>query len=157
MNAAIILSLIAVFLINFIFIDKIYTIIEPPSKNHCNSNNNYICREKDVLIYGNKAVCREISCLLMQKDLTSDIFNDIDKLDKSRNYSCMLAVNDDDLENLTACSIASKLMKIKIIFAICNKQYNKNIYEENEITCIDGKSSAPEIVLILLNSKVTRR
>jgi hypothetical protein len=151
MNAIIILSVIAVFLINIVFIDEIYKIIEPPTDNFFEINQYKKQNIKNVLIYGDKAISIEIADILIRQHMTSDILTDFDNLDKSCKYNYMLAINNDDLENLTACSIASKLMDIEKIVAICNKYYNKKIYEENNIFCLMSESSASEIVSALLN------
>ncbi len=157
MNLIIILAVVAVFYINLIFIDNIYKTIEHKVEPISFSDEVPLDFSKEALIYGEAALCNEISDILYKNKISSDIFYDIDKIDKSYPYKYLFAVYNDDLENLTICSIASKIMDIRNIIAICNKQYNQKIFAENHISYLLKNSSASEIVFTLLNSQNSRR
>jgi len=47
-------------------------------------------------------------------------------------------------------------MGINNVIAICNKQYNQKIYDENHIVTINSYASAFDIVSILLNNQKKR-
>lgn len=153
MNIIIIVAVIAVFFVNLIFIDKIYRIVGPPTENIYDSNQNININSKDALIYGEEGLSNEVSNLLTKNNITSEILIDIEKLEKSYQYQYqyLLALSNKDLENLMACTIATKIMGITNIIAICNMQYNKKIYEENNILYLNSDSSASEIVFALLS------
>lgn len=151
MNIIIIVAVIAVFFINLIFIDKIYKIVDPPAENIYDSNHNIYINSKDALIYGEEKLSKEVSKLLTKNNITSEILIDIEKLEKSYQYQYLFALNNKDLENLMACTIATKIMGITNIIAICNMQYNKKLYEENHILYLNSNSSASEIVFALLS------
>lgn len=151
MNVIIILSVIAVFFINFIFIDKIYKIVEYPVDNIYDTNQKIYNNTREVLIYGEEAKSKEICDLLATHNITSETLIDIEKLDKSYPYKYLLAVYNEDLDNLVACSIAAKIMGITKIIALCNNQYNNKIYEENHIYYLSSDASTSEIVLALLS------
>lgn len=152
MEAIIIISVIVVFFINLYFIDSIYKIVDGPVAVSTNtSNENFIGSLKDALIMGDNETCQKISNLLYKHNITTDILNDIDDIDKSYPYKYVLAVFDDDLENLTICTIAINIMGINNALAICNKIYNQKIYDENHIITFNNNASAFEIVSLLLN------
>ena len=136
MDILIILSVIAISIVNYIFIDKIYSIAElqydEPEKFNIPGN------EKNALLFGEASLCREIADILQKYGIPSEILSDINKLDKSCAYSYLAAVNTSDLENLTICSIGIKMMEVKRVIALCNKYYNKKIYEDNQIPYLCG-------------------
>ncbi|MGD9568271.1 MAG: hypothetical protein AB7V48_08085 [Sedimentibacter sp.] len=151
MNAIIIIAVIAVFYVNYIFIDNIYKIVDSPMEPIHVSKKISAGSLKEALILGDDATCRKISDLLKKHNISTDILNDIDDIDKSYPYKYILALFNDDLENLTACSIAANIMEVDNIIAICNKQYNQKIFDENHITSLRSNTSATEIVSLLLN------
>ncbi len=136
MDILIILSVIAISIVNYIFIDKIFSIAElqydEPEKFNIPGN------EKNALLFGEASICLEIANILQKYGIPSEILSDINKLDKSCSYSYLAAVNTSDLENLTICSIGIKMMEVKRIIALCNKYYNKKIYEDNQIPYLFG-------------------
>lgn len=153
MNILIVISMIVVFFINLIFIDKIYSIVTPFPNNvedMCKSKSNKELSE--ALIYGEGVFSMEICDLLIQHNISSKIINDLDKIDKSYSYKFLIAVDKSDLENIIICSICKKIMDVNIIIAVCNKQQNKKIYDKNHILYISENSfSASDIVNIVLN------
>lgn len=154
MEVIMILTVIAVFFINFIFIDNIYKVVDPePIKV---SNKVFNGSFKEALILGDGTVGRKLSDSLKLQNISSDIMLTIDDIDKSYPYKYILAVFDDDLENLTACTIAINMMGINNIVAICNKQYNQKIYEENHIITVNSHATALDIVSLLLHHRHKR-
>lgn len=152
MNFLIIISVIAVFMVNLLFIDKIYSIVDPPADNSEEANNDVPENKKDALLFGEETLCNEISDLLYKYKLSSEILLDMNDLDKSRTYNYLVSVNKSDLENLMICSIGMKMMDIKTVLSLCNKQYNKKIYEENQVPYLAGSSlTASDFVYNLLN------
>lgn len=156
MDAIIILTVIAVFFINFIFIDNIYKIVDSPVEPVRLPNKSFDGPLKEALILGDDEVCRKISDLLNKYNIASDIINDIDDIDKAYPYKYVLAVFNDDLENLTVCTIAVNVMGINNTLAICNKKYNQKIYDENHIITLSSYASAFEIVSLLINNQNRR-
>ncbi|MDF2678400.1 MAG: hypothetical protein K0Q97_2752 [Bacillota bacterium] len=153
MEVIMILTVIAVFFINFIFIDNIYRIVDPKpiqvSKKSINSS-------LEALILGDETIGIKISDLLIKQNISADILPNINDIDKSYPYKYVLALFNDDLENLTACTIAINIMGINNVIAICNKQYNQKIYDDNHIVTINSYASAFDIVSILLNNQKKR-
>lgn len=152
MDYIIAVLMIAIFLIGFVFIDKIYSIANPVEFNgdtyYLSAADNNLT---DVLIYGDSDFCIDISDALKQNNLYSEILYDINKLDKSCSYKFLVAVSKSDLDNLTICAIGTKMMGINKVLAICNQQYNKKIYEENHIQYLSANCiSASDIALTLL-------
>lgn len=153
MNIVAIVLIIAIFFINFIFIDKIFSIVSPTFKNE---DDIYYSKSKDklteALIYGEEVFCTEIYDILIHNNISSKIFNDLEQIDKSYSYKFLIAVNKSDLENLIVCSVCKNVMEVSIILAICNNQQNKRIYDKNHIQYVCGNSFlASDIVSILLS------
>ena len=142
MNFLIIISVIAVFIVNLLFIDKIYSIVDPPAERSEEAINSVTENKKDVLLFGEETLCNEISEILL----------DMNNLDKSRTYNYLVSVNKSDLENLMICSIGIKMMDIKAVLSLCNRQCNKKIYDENQVPYLIGNSlTASDFVYNLLN------
>ncbi|MDW5299260.1 MAG: hypothetical protein SA378_03870 [Sedimentibacter sp.] len=155
MDYIIAVLMIIIFLIGFVFIDKIYNIANPVefNKNAFYQFSDYNSLT-GALIYGDKNsdFCTAISDVLKQYNINSEILNDINILDNSSSYKYLVAVSKSDLDNLTICAIGRKMMDINNILAICNQKYNKKIYEENHIAYLTGDIlSANEIAHTLLN------
>lgn len=153
MNYILVVSMIAVFLIGFIFIDDIYKIADPiefaedASYQPCYDN-----KLTQALIYGDSDFCIDISQNLQQHNICSEILYDINQLDKSCPYKFLIAASKSDLDNLTICAIGLKMMGINKILAVCNQQYNRKIYEENHILYLSADNLlASDIALKLLN------
>ncbi|HCX62918.1 hypothetical protein [Sedimentibacter sp.] len=153
MNFIIIASIIAVFFINFYFIDEIFKIVELPAENTVD-----ICQTKSfnnmrtALICGDIDICHELSELLEQHNVSSIISNDKVQLCHPYPYDYLIVVHSSDLDNLTICSIGMKIFGINNVISICNQQYNKRIYEENNIPYLFRNNlTASDIVYKLLN------
>lgn len=152
MNFLIIISVISVFIVNLLFIDKIYSIVDPPAERSEEAINSVTENKKDVLLFGEETLCNEISDLLYKYKLSSEILLDMNNLDKSRTYNYLVSVNKSDLENLMICSIGIKMMDIKAVLSLCNRQCNKKIYDENQVPYLIGNSlTASDFVYNLLN------
>ncbi|WP_313344290.1 hypothetical protein [Sedimentibacter sp.] len=152
MNFVIIASIIAIFFINFYFIDEIFKIAEPPAENTDNICHKSFNNAKTALISGDIDICYELSELLKQHNVSSIISNDREQLCHPYPYDYLVVVYSSDLDNLTICSIGMKMFGINNVISICNKQYNKRIYEENNIPYLFGNNlTASDIVYKLLN------
>ncbi len=152
MDYIIAIFLIAIFFIGFVFIDKIYSIANPVELNiNTFYPSDYNIISKDVLIYGDSDFCIDISNILEQNRLHSEILYDINNIDKSCSYRLLIAVSKSDLDNLTLCTIGTKMMGINKVLSLCNQQYNKKIYEENNIPYLcNGSISASDIALTII-------
>lgn len=156
MEAIMIITVIAIFFINFIFIDNIYKIVDKTAEPALAPNEKSDGSLREALVLGDDDTCQKIEDLLKTHNISSDIIKCIDDINKSHPYKYVLAVFNDDLENLTVCSIAVKIMGINNVVAICNKEYNQKIYDENNILTINRYASAFDIVSILLNNQNKR-
>ncbi len=159
MELIIVLILIALYFAGFKFIDNIYNLASPCEKNslsakqdECSklSSSNDI-KMSDVLIYGNDDYCIEISVALKKYDLSSETFNDLNKLNMSNSYKFLIAAGNSDLDNLTICSIGTKMMDIDKVFAVCNQTYNRKLYEENNIRTFKSCCAADDIARAVAN------
>ncbi|MDF2617157.1 MAG: hypothetical protein K0Q47_1813 [Sedimentibacter sp.] len=153
MELIIVLILIALYFAGFKFIDNIYNLASPCKKNpfsskqdeslKLSSSNDKIVSE--VLIYGNEDYCFEISAALKKYNLSSEMFKDLNELNMSNSYKFLIAAGNSDLDNLTICSIGTKMMEIYKAFAVCNQTYSKKLYEENNIFIFNSCCAADDI------------
>lgn len=153
MELIIVLILIALYFAGFKFIDNIYNLASPCKKNPLSvkqdeskklgsSNDKMV---SDVLIYGNEEYCFEISAALQKYELSSEVVNDLNELNMSNSYKFLIAAGNSDLDNLTICSIGTKMMEMDKAFAVCNQTYSRKLYEENNIHIFKSCCAADEI------------
>lgn len=153
MELIIVLMLIALYFLGFKFIDNIYGLASPCDKkpvsarqdkssklNTSNDNETF-----DVLIYGNEDYCNEISYSLKTYNISSETLNDLNAINMSNSYKFLIAAGNSDFDNLTICSIGTKMMEIDKAFAVCNQTYSRKLYEENNIRIFKPCCAADDI------------
>lgn len=143
MELIIILMLIALYFAGFKFIDNIYKLASPCEKipqSAKNESDTITTNHKasDVLIYGNANYCLELSNALKVYGIISESFKDLSELNMSNSYKFLIAAGNADLDNLTVCSICTKMMEIDKVFAVCNQTYSRKLYEENNIQILNS-------------------
>lgn len=153
MDYFIIISVIVVFFLGFIFIDKICLLIEP--NDFAIEEKNVIVSDKKsdkVLLFGNHSILKDILIFLEKRNISYTIITNTNELNKSDSYKYLLAIDELDLENLVICSLGKKLMGIPEIIAICNDAYNKKIFEDNHIPYLCGENiSAYQLISTLFS------
>lgn len=154
MEFIILLMLIALYFAGFKFIDNIYNLASPWEKKKIFAKQNerseeYFSVEKttDVLIYGNDDCCIKISAALKKYNLSIETLNDLNALNMSNSYKFLIAAGISDLDNLTICSIGTKMMDIDKVFAVCNQTYSRKLYEESNIRILKSSCAADDIAL----------
>lgn len=158
MELIVVLILIALYFVGFKFIDNIYNLSSPCEKKSAKQdeiNKLSSCGDikmSDVLIYGNDDYCIEISAALKKYNLSSETFNDLNKLNMSNSYKFLIAAGNSDLDNLTICSIGTKMMDINKVFAVCNQTYSRKLYEENNIHTFESCCVADNIARVVATS-----
>nr|WP_300089863.1 hypothetical protein [Sedimentibacter sp.] len=153
MELIIVLMLIALYFVGFKFIDSIYKLAspcekKPVSEKHDESSKLSVSDEKktfDALIYGNEDYCNEISDSLKTYNISSETLNDLNAVNMSNSYKFLIAAGNSDLDNLTICSIGTKMMEIDKVFAVCNQTYSRKLYEENNINIFKSCCAADDI------------
>lgn len=151
MELIIVLMLIALYFAGFKFIDNIYNLASPcekkPHSAMQDESNTSATRHKasDALIFGNGSYSLEISDALNVYGMISESFKDLSELNMSNSYKFLIAAGSSDLDNLTICSIATKMMEIDKVFAVCNQPYSRKLYEENNIHILNSCSDADYI------------
>jgi hypothetical protein len=152
MELIIVLMLIALYFVGFKFIDNIYGLASPCDKKTVSAKQDEsklsVSDDKktfDALIYGNEDYCNEISDSLKTYNISSETLNDLNAVKMSNSYKFLIAAGNSDLDNLTICSIGTKMMEIDKVFAVCNQTYNRKLYEENNIRIFKSCCAADDI------------
>ncbi|TJX12807.1 hypothetical protein E9840_11890 [Tissierella creatinini] len=96
-------------------------------------------RGDNALLFANKSFNKEeLEELLKKRDLNGVFIEEINNLDTKMKYNYLIAAGDSDFDNITLCTICSKMLGVEKYVAICNYSYNKKIYEDNHIPYLFG-------------------
>lgn len=154
MNFIIITSIIAIFFINFYFIDEIFKIADPPAERTNDIHHTKLFENsKTALISGDTDICYEISELLKKHNISSRISDNTEEFCQLYPYDYLVAVYKSDLDNLTICSVGIKMLGVNRVVSVCNQHYNKKIYEENSIPYLFGADLTPSDIVCKLLSR----
>jgi len=154
MDYIIVITMIIVFLLGFVAIDKFCALIDPiefalDDENIVQSNK----KSEKVLVFGNHAISKDIIKLLERQNISYTIIKSTNEINKYNSYEYLIAVDELDLENILICSLGKKMKGTKEIIAICNCAYNKKIFEDNHIPYLCGDNiTASQIVSSLFLS-----
>ncbi len=148
MDFIIIFSMIIIFLLGFVFINKLSVIINPSEFD----DNEYQQKPdmKTALIFGDIDIIDEISYILENYNISNTIINDINELVKSDSYNYLIALSASDFDNIMICSIGKKMMGIDNIIALCNISYYKKIYDDNNIKHLNLNNISASLVVSTL-------
>lgn len=147
----IIITMICIFFLGFVFFNKLSVIVNPNEFNNSSHNHRYQFSEK-ALILGNINIAYEIADNLKKRNISYEIIQDMYQLELTESFDYLIALSENDLDNLMICSICKKFMGINRDIAICNLNYNKKIYEDNKIPYLPKDNlSADLVVSSLLN------
>jgi hypothetical protein len=95
---------------------------------------------KNALIFGKQDLSDEIIDLLERQNITYEKITDFIDLNKTGKYYYLFAVDDNDFENLLACTFCEKVMGITKRIAICNCFENIKVFRDNHIPFLCGYS-----------------
>lgn len=158
MDYIIIISMIFIFLLGFVFIDKVCCIIQPANELETKNSYNDEIKTEKALIFGKLPISLNIMELLDKYDVAYALIKDINELNISYSYNYLFAVDDNDFENLMICSICKKMMGINKIISVCNLSNNKKIFEDNHIKYLFGTDIvANQLVFSLLSTENWRQ
>jgi len=154
MKFVLVVSMIIIFYLGFIFIDKLCVLFDPiyfhasEKDTVFYSNQTMLC-----LIFGNNNISLDISKILDKSNISYTLINNLNELNNLDSYKYIFAVNKLDLENLMIYSLAKKAIDDFEFIAICNCSYNKKIFEDNHIPYLFGDNiQASQFVKSLLSS-----
>ncbi|MDF2677230.1 MAG: hypothetical protein K0Q97_1548 [Bacillota bacterium] len=149
----IVISMICIFFSGFVFINKLSAIVNPNEFNDAASQKPLHLISERALIIGNISIINEIVTVLKKRNISAEIIQDMYQLEITDPFDYLIAVSENDLDNLMICSICKKFMGINQDIAICNLIYNTKIYEDNQIPYLLKENlTADLIVSSLLNS-----
>ncbi|MBP1926069.1 hypothetical protein J2Z76_001933 [Sedimentibacter acidaminivorans] len=156
MDFIIVISMIIIFYLGFIFIDKICVLLNPKDfiiddKNSILNTNS----SQDILLFGDNEISFDIAKILENYNISYSMITKTNEINEFKSYKFIFAVDKFDLENLMICSLGKKMMNSTEFIAICNCPYNKKIFEDNHIPYLYGDNiQASQIVKILFSSSM---
>ncbi len=86
-----------------------------------------------ALILGENPIADQLKKLLDSKKIDYLQIKDPNNLDKTKSYSHLFAVSNDDLNNMLVCIIINKIMNDCSTIAVCNQLQDQKLYEQNNI------------------------
>lgn len=109
--------------------------------------------EDNALLFANKFFDKGVvEDLFKGKKLNCIFLEEIKDLDTSIRYKYLIAAGDSDLDNMTICSICSKMLGVEKFIAICNASNNRKVYEDNHIPYLFASDiSIISLALFLFN------
>lgn len=154
MKFIIVVSIVIIFYLGFIFIDKICVLFDPIDFTNEKTNEGLGSNKSiKVLLFGSNRVSSDISSILDKLNIPYTLIKNTNELKSFDSYKYIFAVDKLDLENLMICSLGKKMMGATEFIAICNCSYNKKIFEDNNIPYLFGDNiQAAQIVKTLLSS-----
>lgn len=131
----IVVLLTIVFLIfGYYLMDRIDKFI---AYNNLSLNEDFSNEEKEstedeyvILIYGENDLVKGIKDYCDSKKYTYQSISDISNIKSNYKYSCLLALSNNDADNLMVGRVGLKLYSIPKIVGLCNREDNLKIYKE---------------------------
>jgi hypothetical protein len=92
--------------------------------------NNKVSKRKVILIYGDNELTRLIKVYCNSQKYIYEFITEFNNIDTANQYSCLLALSNNDADNLMIASVGLKVYSISHIIALCNSQNNLKLYNE---------------------------
>ncbi len=86
--------------------------------------------QKVILIFGDNKLTRRVKAYCNSQEYIFEEITEINQINSDYKYACLLALSNNDVDNLTISSIILKVYCISCIIALCNNQSNLKIYNE---------------------------
>lgn len=92
-----------------------------------------------VLIFGITKLSGDLVQLFQNHGIDYLQIEEQNQLDKTKEYTHLLAISGSDLENLLINTLLNKVNKAYKKFAICNNADNEGIYKQSDIYCLNNE------------------
>lgn len=87
-------------------------------------------QEKEILLFGDNNLTKSIGRYCIDKNISLNFSKYYNELDFNRKYSLLLAISDNDTDNLTVSTIGRDICSIPHIASLCNKDENLKMYKD---------------------------
>ena len=111
---------------------------------------------KVFLIYKGDNQNLEIEKILLQYNVPYEIIYDLSlyKNQNNRRYGGILAISNDDFNNIMICTIAARYNEIDNAISICNDLENKKIYDKYNIKLVSINEIESEEFILSIKEKM---
>jgi hypothetical protein len=87
-------------------------------------------KQKVILIYGDNELARWVKSYCNSEKYIYEVIAEFNNISNGHEYSCLLALSYNDVDNLMISSVGLKVYSISHIIALCNNQNNLRMYNE---------------------------
>jgi hypothetical protein len=87
-------------------------------------------KQKVILIYGDNELAKWVKAYCNSEKYIYEVVSEFNNICNGHDYSCLLALSYNDVDNLMIASIGLKVYSISHIIALCNNQNNLRMYSE---------------------------
>ena len=87
-------------------------------------------KQKVILIYGFNEFTKLVIAYCNSKKYIYETITEFNDIDNGNKYSCLLALSNNDVDNLMIASVGRKVYGISHIITLCNSQNNLRMYNE---------------------------
>jgi len=103
-----------------------------------------------ILIYGHNELTNKVEGYCNTQKYMCEKITDINQINKNNRYGCLLALSNNDADNLMISSVGLKIYCISHVATLCNNKSNLKIYKEfNFDKIILGNNEIDEYFSIL--------
>lgn len=92
--------------------------------------NNKVSKRKVILIYGDNKLTNLIKAYCNSEKNIYEGITEFNNISTGNQYSCLLALSNNDADNLMIASVGLKVYSISHIITLCNSQNNLKLYNE---------------------------
>ncbi|MGB4311371.1 MAG: hypothetical protein ACOX0L_08015 [Natronincolaceae bacterium] len=126
----IILAITGYIIFGYFIMNKIDIFIE---KDVINTGTDYVDKKstggKSLLLFGNNELAKSVVKYCNDKDIELKFIEYYNELDFGYEYSLLLALSNNDVDNLMISAIGKKVCSIPHIVSLCNNNENLKIYD----------------------------
>jgi hypothetical protein len=102
-----------------------------------------------ILLFGEQTFIRDISSRLSVKNILYYIINEPD-ISENFNFSIIIAISDNDIDNLLLCNKAKHICPDVLTITRCNDLIYKNVFEDVGINYIlTGPLTSDDVLLVV--------
>ncbi|PHV70491.1 hypothetical protein CS063_10405 [Sporanaerobium hydrogeniformans] len=103
-----------------------------------------------ILLFGEGRLVYQIENYLKEKEMTYELITEITAVEKCKNCGYLLALSEDDVENLMICSLAKKRWEFRKSLALCNDSANQSIFRQYGVKVLERQTLSFELQVSIL-------
>lgn len=120
------------------------------------TNRDHKKTEKKVLIYGNNLISDKITARLTNEAISYEKVQDVAYIKKEAQYYCVVALSEEDLDNLMMCVMSEKVHNKLFSIALCNDYRNKLVFEKYKIKILHPSNQLEEQLIYSIKGEINK-